>query len=103
MDKDKPKIDAYVCPNLHIVITEQTCEGKTPERVNCMQCDAIAKSLHWEVNQDFRGMVEWYKPTPKEVEDILAGMSKPEANRFREIINQNGLISRPKVLPKDIN
>lgn len=98
---DTPKIDAYVCPNLHIIITEQICEGKTPQRVNCMQCDENAKSLQGEVNQNFRGVIEWYKPSEKDVENILAGMEKPEANRFREIINQGGLISRHKTIKPD--
>lgn len=100
---DKPLIDAYVCPNLHIMITEQICEGNTPQATNCLQCDQHAHSMRHRVNQEFRGIIEWYEPTPKEVQNILEGMDKAQQNRFKDIIQKGGLISRPKKMPTDIN
>lgn len=96
------KIDAYVCPELHILLTEKVDEGKQPMRISCIQCGQPAISLAYNVNQNFVATMEWYRPTEAEMQIEMLKMKTPEFNRFKEFIIKGGLLARPKqVLKKE--
>ncbi len=100
MPTERKRIDAYVCPDLHIIITEVS--EKAPEnskimpRIGCPKCGQPAQSQGFNVNQSFKASVEWYRRDENEIKAAALSMEKPEYNRFLEYINKGGLLSKLK-------
>jgi hypothetical protein len=99
----KPRIDAYICPDLHATITIllENQNGRPPANIKCTQCDQQARSQGFYVNQNFSPIFEWYKPTEEEVKELANKIKeKPEYNRFCDLINKGMLVSRLYVKPE---
>lgn len=95
--KTKGMVNAYVCPDLHVMITKNNDDGFIPEKVGCMQCGQESKSLHYDVNQNLGHAIEWFRPTEGEMAASM--LTKDEAAAgYKDYILRGGLISmlRPK-------
>lgn len=90
------RIDAYVCPDLHIIITQiaEGHNGKPPALISCPQCKQRAQSQGYNVNQNFKPMVEFYTPSTDEIKALTISMDKAEFNRFTELVNKGMMASR---------
>jgi len=64
--ENKPKINAYICPKLHVTITRDCEEGVTPFIILCPKCQGHAKSQMYTVEQNLTPTHEWYKPSTYE-------------------------------------
>lgn len=94
--KKRTTIDAYICYNLHILITKVVAEdGKVPPVIACPKCGTEARSQGFHVNQNFTAVYEWYKPTQADILRITSEMQPPEANRLIDMTNKGLLLSRP--------
>lgn len=100
MSTERKRIDAYVCPELHVIITEISekapVNSKIMPRIGCPQCGQPAQSQGFNVNQSFKASIEWYCPDENEIKAASLKMDKPEYNRFVEYVNKGGLLSRLK-------
>lgn len=57
------KINAYICPELHITVTkDENEEGVTPFVIVCPKCQKHARSQMHVVNQSLKPTHEWYIP-----------------------------------------
>lgn len=96
-----PTVDAYVCPDLHVTITKVVAEkGKVPPEISCQMCKQPARSLGFNVNQNFNPHFEWYKPDQADILRLTSGMDIPQQNRFIEMVNKGMLVARPCVESK---
>lgn len=105
--------DAYICNNLHYVITLHKDDGTTPMFMNCPICKERATSRMGQVNQNLPATYEWFKPTPaeldaeikkfieqnkftdkKQIEQVTAG--------YKDHVGRGGLLLRPIVQAKII-
>lgn len=94
--RKRTTVDAYVCYNLHIVITKISAEdGKVPPSIACPKCGTEARSQGFHVNQNLTPIYEWYKPTQADILRLTSTMQPPEANRLIEMTNKGLLLSRP--------
>lgn len=92
--KERKRIDAYICQDLHTTITKVIDEGSVPPMVTCPTCHQPARSMGFHVNQNFSHTVEWYKPTQAEMDAQSLKMKKDEFDRFKEYVTKGALISR---------
>jgi len=87
--------NAYVCQNLHHVITVNTNDGFVPDRIVCPQCDTDSYSMSFLINQEFPAVIEFYKPSEAEMQAAELRMTEGQAKAHRDYINKGGLISKP--------
>jgi hypothetical protein len=99
------KINAYVCGNLHITITEDRDQGTTPMFIDCPQCkptsgtfptETMAGSMMYRVNQSLIATHEWYRPNKKELQDLYRDTKMGEFKDRAEYLKQGGLLFRKK-------
>lgn len=93
-------INAYVCENLHSMVTINTDAGFIPSAVACPQCGAESHSMNYLVNQNLPPVVEWFKPSEGEMQATELTMNAEQAKIFRTHILKGGLMSREYKLPK---
>ena len=104
---DHGKINAYVCGNLHVTVTEDRDVGTTPMFIQCPKCGmpttaeqellSMGRSLMYKVNQKEEATHEWYKPTEDEMADLCNDMSEGAFRQIAEHVKQGGLLFREKV------
>lgn len=105
LDNNKPQpqmriIDAYICPDLHVLITRRIGDkGRPPAIVKCTQCNQAAQSQGYNINQALKPMVEWYIPDANELKTLTLNMDTAEFNRFTELVAKGMMISR--LIPKE--
>ncbi len=90
----KDLVNAYVCSNLHFVITKNVDNGFIPQAIGCPKCKMEAFSMNYSVNQEFKPEVEWYKPTEGEIQAAELKMDAKQTASNRDYILKGGLISR---------
>lgn len=100
----KDKLNAYICPKLHHVITVNKADGVTPMFISCDKCGERASSRMYNVDQSLTPTHEWYKPTPEELEKAVQETvteQKIEAkdvemvrNSFKQHVDDGGLLLR---------
>lgn len=100
--KTKGMVNAYVCPDLHTMITKNNDDGYIPEMVGCMQCNQESKSLHFDVNQSLGHAIEWYKPTEGEMNAAMLKMDEVKSAGYKEYILRGGLISKLREKDEEI-
>ncbi len=91
------RLNAYICEDLHITVTNDKDEGTTPFMIPCPVCNSAATSRMYKVNnknENLKPTHEWYKPEPKEW-DLLS-------DNAIEHVKQGGLMLRkiPKKKPE---
>ena len=96
--KQKPKIkglvNAYICPDLHSVVTKNIDDGFIPTEISCPQCAKPSISMMYQVNQKLPHRVEWYKPTDAEIKSQMLSMNNKQAATFKDYIAKGGLSNR---------
>lgn len=100
------KKNAYVCPQLHITVTEDRDEGTTPMFINCPDCGPaltpeegekrMAGSIMYRINQNLSATHEWYKPTKTEMDDLYADLNPRSFKSILEHVKLGGLLLREK-------
>lgn len=100
------KKNAYVCPQLHITVTEDRDEGTTPMFIDCPNCPVLpsekeevkrmAVSLMYRINQNLNATHEWYKPTKSEMDDFFADMYPGAFQALHKHVKDGGLLIREK-------
>lgn len=98
----KGMVNAYICPDLHSVVTKNLHDGALPIEISCPQCQQPAMSMMYQVNQNLPHRIEWFRPTEAEMQAASLSMSDKQAAGHRDyVINQKGLISRivPSIKP----
>lgn len=96
----KGMINAYICEDLHIIITKNMDNGYAPAQVGCPTCDKVCNSLGFNVNQNLSHAVEFFKPTEAQIQAASLTMTKKEHATHMDYLNRGGLISREAKLPK---
>jgi len=92
--KTKGYVNAYVCTELHTIITKNVDDGHIPDKIYCPKCDKIAGSLYYQVNQSFSPTIEFFRPTQAETKSATLTMSKEQYNEHIQYLNSGGLVSR---------
>jgi hypothetical protein len=92
--KRKGLINAYICPDLHSVVTKNVDEGMIPNEISCPQCAKPSISMMYQVTQTLPHRIEWFKPTDAEVKSQMLSMTDKQANAFKEYINNGGMANR---------
>lgn len=104
--RQRNKINAYVCHDLHATVTEDIEEGVTPMFILCPKCNALgaqnkATSMMYQVNQMLFPTHEWYKPTADDWKELAAEIYPPAVQAMRDHVEKGGLLLRP--IAKTIN
>ena len=69
MNQSENTINAYVCEDLHIIITKDVEIGVSPALIKCPICDKASKSQFYIVNQSLIPTHEFRKPKEGEIID----------------------------------
>jgi hypothetical protein len=84
------RINAYVCHNLHAIVTENHDAGVTPMFTTCPLCSTAMASRMYQVAEDLEPTHQWYRA--KE-EDLLAlefrAVAKGASDGIRAAIRQH--------------
>lgn len=99
----KGMINAYVCPDLHTMITVNIDNGHIPDRVACKICDQPAVSMMYQVNQNLNPVVEWFRPTQGEMDAAMLTMDNQTAKEHKEYIYSGHLIARERITIKKLD
>lgn len=93
---NKGLINAYVCTELHTTITKNIDEGPIPMMIACplTDCGKPARSMMYQVNQNFHHTIEWYSPDKAELLRMSTQYEKPAYLQMVELVQKGGLISR---------
>lgn len=90
----KGMINAYICENLHNILTKNIDNGFIPTQIKCPQCESVASSMMYQVNQNFGHTVEWFKPTEAEMQSHSLSLTESQIQSHREYVKKGGLVSR---------
>jgi len=90
----KGMLNAYICPDLHTVITKNVDDGFIPERIACPVCKQISTSLSYNVNQNFTPTIEFFMPTLAQQQSAELSMTKEQVISHQAYLKKRGLISR---------
>lgn len=98
----QPKTNAYVCNELHFVVTVDTIPGTTSMFINCPHCEkegkhAMAQSRMYNVNQSFNATHEWYKPAVADWQRLKVDITNKGVIEAMELhVQKGGLLLRLK-------
>jgi hypothetical protein len=90
----KGMVNAYICSNLHCLVTKNMDHGHIPERIACPKCDEMCVTMMYMVNQTFEPQVEWFKPSQNEMQASMLSMTPEDAKNHHDYIMNGGLVSR---------
>lgn len=90
----KGLVNAYICENLHIVVTKNVDDGYIPTQTGCTQCDKVASSMMYQVNQNLGHSVEWFRPTEAEMQSHSLSLNPEQIKSHRDYVTKGGLVSR---------
>lgn len=90
----KGMISAYVCSDLHTIVTKNVDNGHIPDKIYCPKCDNVAIHLYYQVNQKFEPVMEWFKPTEAETQSAALTMTKQQYQTHIHYLQNGGLVSR---------
>lgn len=90
----KGMVNAYVCTELHTIVTKNRDNGHIPDKIYCPKCDAQAISLYYQVNQSLTPVVEFFKPNEAEIQAAALSMSKENFKTHDHYLKSGGLVSR---------
>ena len=90
----KGMINAYVCTNLHSMVTKNVDSGIIPQIVACPQCGTHSYSMNYKVNQGLEPQIEWFKPTAGEMQAAELVMTPVQVKDFRRDMARGVLMSR---------
>lgn len=104
----EPRINAYICNNLHITVTIDGDKGVTPMFISCPKCDGMASSRMYDVDTSIMPTHEWYLPNEadikREAEDFVKNHSnipyEEIYNAIKEHTDNGGLSLREIKYPK---
>lgn len=100
--KTKGMINAYICPDLHIMVTKNMDDGFIPSAVGCMTCGQESQSLHFNVNQNMGHTIEWFLQTEGEMQAEMLKMDAKKAEQYKSYVVGRGLTSRLRPTDEDI-
>lgn len=92
--KTKGYVNAYVCSELHTIITKNKDDGHIPDKIYCPKCDKVAMSMYYQVNQSFSPTIEFFRPTQAETKSATLTMSKEQFDEHTRYLRGGGLVSR---------
>lgn len=92
--KTKDLINAYVCENLHSMVTKNVDDGITPPIVMCPQCGTRSYSMNYKVNQGLQPQIEWFKPSVGDMQAAELTMTPMQVKDYREQMKRGVLMSR---------
>lgn len=90
----KGLVNAYICENLHIVVTKNLNDGVIPNQISCPQCSKAANSMMYQVNQNLGHSVEWFRPTEAEMQIHSLSLTADQIKSHRDYVTKGGLVSR---------
>ena len=90
----KGMVNAYVCQDLHTIITKNDDNGHIPDKIFCPKCDKPALSMYYQVNQTFSPQVVFFKPSESETKAATLNMSKEDYQSHIQYLQSGGLVSR---------
>lgn len=97
----KGLVNAYICENLHIVVTKNIDDGYIPTQTGCTQCDNVASSMMYQVNQNLGHSVEWFRPTEAEMQSHSLSLNPEQIKSHRDYVTKGGLVSRVSEAKKE--
>lgn len=97
----KGLVNAYICENLHIVVTKNVDDGYIPTQTGCTQCDKVASSMMYQVNQNLGHSVEWFRPTEAEMQSHSLSLNPEQIKSHRDYVTKGGLVSRVSEAKKE--
>lgn len=92
--KTKGYVNAYICSELHTIITKNVDDGHIPDKIYCPKCDKVAMSMYYQVNQSFYPTIEFFRPTEAETKSATLTMSKEQFEEHSRYLRGGGLVSR---------
>lgn len=90
----KGMVSAYVCTELHTIITKNRDNGHIPDQIYCPKCDNVASNLYYQVNQTFEPVIEFFKPSEGEIQSAALSMNKEQFKTHEHYLKAGGLVSR---------
>lgn len=90
----KGMINAYVCENLHSMVTKNLDSGIIPPIVQYPQCESKSYSMNYRVNQGLQPQIEWFKPSQGDMQAAELTMKRDQVKDFRENVARGVLMSR---------
>lgn len=76
-------LNAYVCPNLHVMVTYDYHKGTTPYMIKCRTCGEKAISYMYRVNQNNPNILTqaiWYTPCKEECDSLTHALAEHVTN-----------------------
>lgn len=90
----KGLVNAYICENLHTVVTKNLNDGAIPNQISCPQCGKVSNSMMYQVNQNLGHSVEWFRPTEAEMQSHSLSLTPDQIKSHRDYVTKGGLVSR---------
>jgi len=90
----KGLVNAYICENLHNILTKNIDNGFIPTQIKCPQCESVASSMMYQVNQNLGHSVEWFRPTEAEMQSHSLSLTADQIKSHRDYVTKGGLVSR---------